>query len=244
MAKGKDTVLSGLENLSFVERLSSRFEIPPRLLIGLTGSAIVLLLLVVFWTSLVKEDATVVLSSEASTSGAIENAPTDFDNSTAETQNTLPVELPQTFVVYVTGAVSSPGLYTVSSTSRVGDAVQAAGGLSPEAASAVVNLAQMLTDGMQIHIPSTDEVESNAPVQIVQQATDTAAPPGGVPSLVNINTADSATLQTLTGVGPATAQKIIEYRTTYGPFASKEALRQVSGIGEKKYAAVEAFITI
>jgi len=157
--------------------------------------------------------------------------------------------VPQTIVVYVTGAVANPGLYTLAGTGRVGDAVQAAGGLSPEAASAVVNLAQPLADGMQIHIPRTDEVEkdepdASSPLPGASQTANNATPASQSSALVNINTADSATLQTLNGIGPATAQKIIEYRTAHGTFATKEEIKRVSGIGEKKYAAIEARITV
>lgn len=145
-------------------------------------------------------------------------------------------------VVYVTGAVITPAVYHLHEGDRVADAVAAAGGFSEGAAIEALNLARPLVDGEQIHIPD----------QAAQAATGAAESPGegavqtGVTGQggatesgkLNINRASAAELETLDGIGPATAQKIIDSRNTDGPFSSIEDLTRVSGIGEKRLAAI------
>ena len=121
--------------------------------------------------------------------------------------------------VYVTGAVAQPGvLLSLPAGSRVRDALQAAGGVLPEADLQRVNLAAALRDGDQVHVPAQDDTPAGVPTQ-----------PGG--ELVFINQADAATLETLPDVGPALAQAIISYREANGPFATLEDLDAVPGIG-------------
>ncbi|GHT78662.1 hypothetical protein FACS1894104_2170 [Actinomycetota bacterium] len=150
-------------------------------------------------------------------------------------------------VVYVTGAVNNSGLYTLAASSRIGDAITAAGGMTAEAATEAVNLAEFVNDGAQIHIPSKDEANNliggQASPSTAASATSSSTQPQNQ-GKININTADSSSLQTLDGIGPATAQKILDYRKANGNFKSKEELRNVSGIGEKKYAAIESKITV
>jgi len=250
--RGKEDILKQLEGLSFIESLSSRFEVPERLVVYGVGGALAALILVICWMGFSQGDSPVEETIKPQAASALQSPPTQFSNAPeTPVSDTLVSSPSRSCVVYVTGAVVNPGLFTLVGGGRVGDAVQAAGGFAPEAAAAVVNLAQPLADGMQIHIPRTDEVEKDAPESGAAVSGETTAPtaapsaPGAQASgLVNINTADSATLQTLSGIGPATAQKIIDYRATNGPFSSKEELKQVSGIGEKKYAAIEARITV
>ena len=160
---------------------------------------------------------------------------------------------PAVYVVYVTGAVVSPGIYTLPEHSRIGDAVAAAGGFIDDAATAAVNLAEQLLDGMHIHIPTNEDVSSGrggSSGLYVSGGTGngSSASSSTVDKSqqvkVNINTADSATLQTLAGIGPVTAQKIIDYRNAHGPFRSKEDIKNVSGIGEKRYEAIADYITL
>jgi competence protein ComEA len=152
-----------------------------------------------------------------------------------------------TAVVYVTGAVNNPGLYTLLSSDRVGDAVTAAGGMNESAAVEAVNLAEFLSDGIQIHILTREEAQANISIPSSSSgsiATTGSTKTGQDQTKININTADVSNLQALDGIGPATAQKIIDYRTANGSFKSKEDLKNVSGIGDKKYAAIEAKITV
>ncbi len=150
--------------------------------------------------------------------------------------------------VHVTGAVNKPGLVTVPDGSRVSDAVKAAGGLTRQAAPDGVNLAAPLQDGDQVYVPDRDHYqpavvsEPSAPVpgasssvsqspRSFSQPASSAVTSGG---LVDVNTASVAELDTLPGIGPVTAQRIIEYRMANGPFRSPEDLMNVKGIGPKK----------
>jgi competence protein ComEA len=147
-------------------------------------------------------------------------------------------------VVYVSGAVIAPGVYELRLGARIDDGVRAAGGLREDAAGASVNLAALLEDGMQVHIPTIEELASGSVQAPASSFANGAADTNAQSGPVNINTADSATLESLPGIGPATAQRIIAYREANGPFSSIEGLKQVSGIGEKKYAALADLICV
>ena len=133
-------------------------------------------------------------------------------------------------VVHVAGAVRAPGVYRMRAGARVDDAVSRAGGALPRADLTQVNLAAKVEDGRQILVPRRVSVASAAP-----GAADPAAPPG-VP--LNLNTATLEQLDELPGVGPATAQKIIDYRQEHGGFGSVEELGQVPGIGDVRLASL------
>ncbi|MDR3136231.1 MAG: helix-hairpin-helix domain-containing protein [Coriobacteriales bacterium] len=180
---------------------------------------------------------------------------TQFDQWTADTksgESTQPVVSDETVVVYMTGEVAAPGLYRLEADGRIGDAVSAAGGLTEQAAEASVNLAEPLVDGSHIHILSQEDYEQASagaafPALAGSGIANTSVQPetgSGSSGLVNINSAGSAELQTLDGIGPATAQKIIDYRTSNGPFKNKEELKNVTGIGDKKYAAIASSVTV
>lgn len=152
---------------------------------------------------------------------------------------------PACIYVFVSGAVASPGVFSLPEGSRVNDAIGAAGGFSEGAATDYNNLARTCVDGEQIHVPSLEEAS--------QGATDTApgisAPSAALPgtqntSLININTATAQDLESLPGVGPTTAQKIVANREAEGPFSTPDEIMRVSGIGEKKYAAFADLICV
>lgn len=154
---------------------------------------------------------------------------------------------PQHYVVHVDGAVESAGVVELTGSDvRVSDAVDAAGGLAQDADTTSVNLAEPLVDGSKIHIPRVgDAQEMAAEVPVSGQASTSGATGVGSPTvLVNINTATIEELQTLSGVGEATARVIVEDREQNGPFASPEDLMRVSGIGEKKFAKVRDYICV
>ena len=135
-------------------------------------------------------------------------------------------------VVHVAGAVSHPGVVHLADPSRVADALEAVGGALPEADLSTLNLARPLTDGEMIYVvrpgetppPSTGENPGSAPGLGTKSA-------GTDSEKVNLNTADLGTLQTLSGIGPALAQRILDYRESNGRFASVDQLDEVSGIG-------------
>ncbi len=169
----------------------------------------------------------------------------------APPEPTLPPEptaTPGPIQVYVNGSVAVPAVYALPPDSRVADAVEAAGGFDDAANTAVVNLAQPLMDGAQVYVPSQEEETAVPPVVVDSRTTSldvlggTAVTDGG--GLVNINTATVAELDALPGIGPSTAQKILNYRDENGRFNTIEELMNVSGIGEAKFNNVKELITV
>jgi competence protein ComEA len=149
--------------------------------------------------------------------------------------------------VFVNGQVAEPAVYELPPGSLVEAAIEAAGGFAAEADTAVVNLAQPLSDGVQIYVPSEEE-NTPAPLTVVSKpnTSPAMASAGGSTAvgLININTATIEELDTLPGIGPSTAQKIIEYRESAGPFAAIENIMDVTGIGEAKFAKIKDQITV
>lgn len=136
--------------------------------------------------------------------------------------------------VHLSGAVNKPGVLTLSEGTRVYEALEMAGGLEPDAVSYGINMARTLRDEEQIHIPRDGEVQTS-PVSNTNSTMQSMGGGTGQSGLININTADSAALQTLTGIGPSTAEKILDYRQSSGPFRSIEQIKEVNGIGDKTY---------
>jgi len=139
-------------------------------------------------------------------------------------------------IVDVAGAVKNPKVVELPADSRVADAVTAAGGLTESADTSQVNQAAILTDGEKIYIPEIDE--NNAEIKGFSGIVSKDA------SKIDINTATSEELQTLDGVGPATAEKILDYRNDVGYFKKIEEIKNVDGIGEKTYENLKNDITV
>jgi competence protein ComEA len=141
-------------------------------------------------------------------------------------------------VVYVAGAVTRPGVYSLGASARVTDAVTAAGGPDAEADLDVVNLAAIVTDGERIYVPKVGEV---VPV-VVGDTPDIGdtTPPGPV----DVNTATVDQLDVLPGVGPTTAAAIVAHRQEHGPFQTVEQLGDVRGIGPAKLDALRGLVTV
>ena len=149
--------------------------------------------------------------------------------------------------VHVLGAVRRPGLFELSTGARVMDAVAAAGGLTETADPAGTNLARKLSDGEQLYLPQLGEVPAGPPPGAGPGGAAGgagAADLGGPAALVNLNTATLADLDTLPRIGPAMAQRILDFREANGPFAAIEDLRNVTGIGEKTFAGLSGLITV
>lgn len=154
-------------------------------------------------------------------------------------------------VVHVDGAIMDPGVYELDvSEPRVNDAVLAAGGLAADADTSSVNLAGSVADGDKVHIPRAGEAVAQDPAALANGSGGEGSglsPEGGASlttRLVNINTATAEELDCLPGVGPSTAQAILEDRKSNGPFTSVEDLMRVSGIGEKKFAKLRGSICV
>lgn len=152
-----------------------------------------------------------------------------------------PPPSPAPIKVDVEGAVHSPGVYALPPDSRVEDAVAAAGGCRPDAYRGALNLAEFLVDGSRIYVPirrptaPADELGSITEEAVYQLADGR--------QLIDINLASQAALETLPGIGPVTAQAILEYRQE-NPFAVIEEIQQVPGIGAATYEQIRRYITV
>jgi competence protein ComEA len=138
-------------------------------------------------------------------------------------------------VIDVTGEVVSPGVYELPAGSRVIDAIKAAGGARPKAALSDLNLARVIKDGEQIYVDLIYTAGAR-----VRTGAKTSAPRGPI----NINRATAADLDSLDGIGPVIAKRIIAFRTTNGPFTAIEDLLKVSGIGDAKFAQFKEKIRV
>jgi len=148
-------------------------------------------------------------------------------------------------VVHVAGEVARPGVYRLDPAARVDDAVAAAGGPTAGADHARVNLAAPLADGERVFVPAVGQQVPEVAVGSTP-STPTAPDGGGAGAAVpvNVNTASLEELDTLPGVGPATAQAIIDHRTQHGPFSSVDQLLDVRGIGDAKLAELRDRVTV
>lgn len=142
------------------------------------------------------------------------------------------VQAPEIFVD-VTGAVNTPGVYTLAASSRVIDAIKAAGGSAAGADLSTINLARVLADGEQIYVDAA--VANSRGVRI-------STPKRSGP--ININRATVSDFDSLDGIGPVIARRIVEYRKIHGPFITVEDLQKVSGIGDAKFAQIKNKIRV
>jgi competence protein ComEA len=172
--------------------------------------------------------------------------------------STLPT--PLTVRIHVAGAVARPGVYSVSSSARVVDAVKAAGGATSRADLERINLAQTIVDTEQVFVPFRSSRTTKITVAPRLRPSRTTVPvsvpviPGAVPiigapittmsPLINLNSATSDQLDTLPGVGPSTAKAIISYRNRKGPFTKVDDLLNVPGIGPAKVGALRDQVTV
>lgn len=167
--------------------------------------------------------------------------------------------------VYITGEVIVPGVVILDEGSRISDAINAAGGTTVNANVSKVNLVYVLQDGMKVNIPNNSDLKNNPNFEYITTASGdgrndvySSYSVGGTSSgsgssnwggskkqdIVNINTASQTELESLPGIGPSLALKIINYRKENGKFSSIEDIKNVSGIGESKFEALKEFINI
>lgn len=153
-------------------------------------------------------------------------------------------------VVHVAGEVNAPGVYSLAAGSRMVDALEAAGGPTNRADLEVINLATPITDATQIYVPARSQTarptfrRPQPGVNGGENSGATGQADGQQGGVININRASAAELEQLPGVGPATAQAIIDYRTSNGPFVTLEDLLEVKGIGPAKFAAMRSNVGV
>ena len=182
-----------------------------------------------------------------------ENHPKDKGNDEGQGKT----EKNSTICVYICGAVVNEGVYEVPAGSRVSDVLDKAGGYSEEALHGYVNLARTLEDGERVYIPDKQELESLGILEgdgsssgsgdssgASADGSSGSSADGSNEALVNINTADSETLQTLPGIGEKKAADIIAYREEHGAFSSTEDLKNISGIGDSTFEKLSPHITV
>lgn len=143
---------------------------------------------------------------------------------------------PEKIMVDVSGAVKEPKVVELPADSRVTDAIEAAGGLTDDADTVQLNQAAFLSDGEKIYVPRMGEDMESSPIA----ASDSEI----YSDKVNINTATSEELQSLDGIGPVTAEKILKYRNDVGYFSSIDDIKNVSGIGDKTFENLKEYIKV
>lgn len=148
-----------------------------------------------------------------------------------------PVPTEKPLIVHITGAVPRPGVYALPKGARVQDAISAAGGFLAEAEKSQINLAALVEDGERLDIPYIEGASPVLGTPVPEVVTSTT-------ELIDINIASAAELESLPGIGPTTAQKIIEYREQNGPFLNTEDIINVSGIGPGTYERIKDLITV
>ena len=171
----------------------------------------------------------------------------------------------ETIYVYITGEVNNPGVVLLNSGSRIVDAIEAAGGVTNKANISKVNLVYVLQDGMKVNIPNNTDLKNNENFEYITMSSGDEKNDANTGnssttitsensssnnesafkiSIVNINTATQTELETLPGIGPSLALRIVNYRKENGKFSSIEDIKNVSGIGEAKYEDIKNYIKI
>lgn len=182
-----------------------------------------------------------------------------FEEDVAKSNSETVDEEKEKIYVYVTGQVNIPGVVILDKGSRISDAINAAGGTTAKANTTKINLVYVLEDGMKVNIPSNEELKKDTKFEYItkdsgDEADDektlkeedkgTTTKKERSSNIVNINTATQTELETLPGIGPSTALKIINYRKENGKFSNIEDLKNVNGIGENKFEALKKYITV
>lgn len=170
---------------------------------------------------------------------------------TAPTEQATALESPPRaeVVVHVSGAVKRAGVYRLAPESRIADALEQAGGVSELADLDALNLAEPLQDGQKIYVPRKGEASALPPIASTVPRSARTAPTArtavsAVQFPINLNTATAAQLEALPGIGPALAQRIVEYRQMHGRFQSVDELLEVRGIGPKRLENIRPYVVV
>jgi len=161
-----------------------------------------------------------------------------------ENKEEISIETENKIYVHVVGEVKNPGVYEMSLGDRVFHAIDKAGGATEDADLTSIDLAEKLKDGEKIIVYSKEMLNSNVDVSEKTASENQKMYFKSQSNLININTASREELETLPGIGEVLSQRIIDYRRTNGYFKSIEEIKEVSGIGEKKFEAIKDLITV
>lgn len=169
----------------------------------------------------------------------------EVQEKTEETEN-------KKIIVHVSGAVKNEGIVELEEGARVANAIEKAGGVRDDAYTKDINYALKLEDGMKIYVPTIEEAKqekeevniNSESSNYIISSNNTKTNENSNGQKVNINNADESELDELPGVGPSTAQKIIQYRKENGKFKSIDELKNVSGIGEAKFQKIKDLICV
>ena len=156
--------------------------------------------------------------------------------------------VPKEIVVHITGAVQKEGIVRIKEGSRIVDAIEAAGGMTDEINLEMINLAYTLKDGQKIYVPKLSDKEEEKYINGEKASNiiidNGAEENSGTNAKININTANITQLESISGIGESTANKIIQYREKNGKFKTIEEIKNVNGIGDKKYEELKTLISI
>lgn len=213
-----------------------------KLVAGLLGSLLVLVLGFVIWTHFLSPSQPVsanitLLSTSQSTDSSQTAIHPEQSAASASSANAH-------YMVDVKGAVNKEGVYSLPADSRVTDAIKAAGGFNGQADKKSVNLAQKISDEQVIYVASQGEAVSVISSPSASSESTLTGSSAESADKINLNTATLADLQTISGIGAKRAQDILDYRDSNGGFKSVDDLKNVSGIGDKTLEKLKAEVTI
>ena len=163
-----------------------------------------------------------------------------------ENNPAMQIEAPSV-IIHIAGAVKNPGVYQLKPTDRIVDAVKITGGATEEANLDLINLAALLKDGQKIIVPYKTYSEAGKEINTNRynnEASVYSSSAASTSAKININTANVTILQTLSGIGPVLSERIIEYRNQNGLFGVIDDIKDVSGIGEKKFEGIKDLICV
>ena len=217
-----------------------------------------------------KKEVTNIGEKEQGSEEIIEEVSENMENIDSAVDKEI-TENKEKIFIYITGEVNIPGVVILDKGSRIVDAINAAGGTTNNADISKVNLVYVLSDGMKVNIPSSSDLKDNHSFEYITMnsgdeskddfvenegnsdfessngsQSSASKDSGNVKnySIVNINTATQTELESLPGIGPSLALKIINYRKQNGKFSSIEEIKNVSGIGDSKFEAMKKYIRV